>query len=148
MKDIKSIGRRWERELANELNGKRQPNSGAFGTQHDEPTMTGDVVVKYPWLNKGIQIEAKYGYGGSESMTIKREWFTKAKMEADRARRYPAVALKFRDVTSDRETAKIICFNLDTWLAMVKEIEYLYLELLARIKEDFNGKEIKDECIR
>lgn len=138
MKNIKSIGRRWEKEVADELNGKRQPSSGAFGTQAAIPTLTGDVVVKLPWLQKEIQIEAKYGYGGSENMNIKREWFTKIREEANRARRYPAVALKFRDVSTDRETAKVICFNFDTWLEICKEIEYLYLDLLQRIKKDFD----------
>jgi len=138
MKKIREIGLRWERELAKLLDGKRQPSSGAFGTQIHDASLTGDVVVRLPWLSKMLHIEAKTGYGGSKSMNIKREWFTKVRQEAKLARRYPIVALKFKGVTGgDLGSAKVICINIDTWLAMMQEISYLYVENLARIKEDY-----------
>lgn len=142
MKKIREMGLRWERELAKLLDGKRQPSSGAFGTQIHDASLTGDVVVKYPWWHRVLHLEAKYGYGGPKSLSLKREWFEKVRREAKLAHRYPIVAIKFRDVTGgDIESAKIICINLDTWIAMMKEIEYLYLENLARIKEDYESKE-------
>ena len=142
MKKIREIGLRWERELAKLLGGKRQPSSGAFGTQIHDAALTGDVVVRYPWWHKMLHIEAKFGYGSSKSMNVKRGWFEKVRREAKLANRYPIVAIKFRDVTGgDIESAKVICINLDTWLAMMKEIEYLYMENLARIKEDYESKE-------
>ena len=138
MKNIREIGLRWERELAKLLGGKRQPSSGAFGTQIHDAALTGDVVVKYPWWHKAFHIEAKTGYGGSKSLSLKRGWFEKVRQEASLARRYPVVAIKFKGVTGgDRGSAKVICFNLDTWLDMMQEIEYLYLENLARIKEEY-----------
>jgi len=45
MKNIREAGLRWERELAKALGGKRQPSSGAFGTQIHDASLTGDVVV-------------------------------------------------------------------------------------------------------
>lgn len=141
MKKIREIGLRWERELSKLLGGKRQPSSGAFGTQIHDASLTGDVVVKYPWW-KTLHIEAKTGYGGSKSMNVKREWFEKVRKEAKLARRYPVVALKFKGVTGgDLGSAKVICINIDTWQAMMQEIEYLYLENLARIKEDYEREE-------
>lgn len=143
MKRIREIGLRWERELAKILGGKRQPSSGAFGTQTHDASLTGDITKKYPWW-KMLHIEAKTGYGGSKSMNVKREWFEKVRREAKLANRYPIVALKFKGVTGgDLGSAKVICINIDTWQAMMQEIEYLYLENLARIKEDYE-KEEKD----
>jgi len=138
MKKVRDIGLRWERELSKLLGGKRQPSSGAFGTQIHDASLTGDITVKYPWWNKLLHIEAKFGYGGSKSMSVKRVWFEKVRKEAELARRYPIVALKFRDVTGgDVESAKVICINIDTWLQMMQEISYLYAENLSRIKEDY-----------
>jgi len=141
MRNIREAGLRWERELAKALGGKRQPSSGAFGTQIHDASLTGDVVVKYPWW-KTLLLEAKFGYGGSKSMSIKREWFEKVRQEAKLSNRYPVVALKFRGVTGgDIESAKVLCINIDTWLEMMREIEYLYLENLARIKEEYEQNE-------
>lgn len=141
MKNIREIGLRWERELVKLLGGKRQPSSGAFGTQIHDASLTGDVVVKYPWW-KMLHIEAKTGYGGSKSMNVKRNWFEKVRREAKLANRYPVVALKFKGVTGgDLGSAKVICINVDTWLKMMQEIEYLYMENLSRIKEDYEKEE-------
>ena len=138
----KDIGDRWEREVVKELKGRRQPNSGAFGTLHNDASLTGDVLVEYPWLSRLLHIECKYGYGGSKSLSLKRDWIAKVREEAKRARRYAALALKFRGVTGgDRESARLICFDLETWKAIAKEIEYLYLDYLNLLKEDYERKE-------
>lgn len=132
-------GNRWEREVVKELGGQRQPSSGAFGTQHDDASLTGDVVVFYPWWpNRPLHIECKYGYGSSKSMRIQRDWLVKVREEAELARRYAALALKFRDVTSgDRESAKVICFNFDTWKKMMREFSLVYSEYLTLLEERF-----------
>jgi len=137
MKNIKQAGTRWEKQVAKELGGKRQPSSGAFGTQTHDASLTGDVVVKLPWWNKALHIECKFGYGGFQSLSLKREWFTKVRKEAELARRYPIVAIKFRDVAADRETAKVVCINFDTWKQMMREIEYLYHDYLNLLKKQF-----------
>lgn len=141
MKKILEIGKRWERQVAKELGGKRQPSSGAFGTQIKDATLTGDVVVPIPWLSRALHIECKYGYGTNKTLSLKRVWFEKVRGEAKLARRYPAVVIKFRDVTSDVETAKVICFNLDTWKQILQEFEYIYLEYLALLKEQYEEGE-------
>lgn len=138
----RDAGNRWERELVKELGGRRQPNSGAFGTLHKDASLTGDALLAYSWLSKLLHIECKYGYGGSKSLSLKRDWIEKVREEARRARRYPALALKFRDVTGgDRESARLICFDLETWKAITKEIEYLYLDYLNLLKKDYERKE-------
>jgi len=139
----KRAGSRWERDVVKELGGQRQPSSGAFGTQHNDASLTGDVVLFYPWWsNRKLHIECKYGYGSSKSMRIQREWFTKVREEAKLARRYPAVALKFRDVTGgDIESAKVICFNFDTWKKMMKEVAAIYSEYLTLLEKEFNSND-------
>jgi len=145
MKNIRAMGARWEREVARRLKGKRQPSSGAFGTQHNLAGLTGDVVTKLPWLNKSLHLECKYGYGGSKSMTIKREWFTKVREEAANANRLPAVAIKFKGVTGgDIESASLICFNLDTWERITKELNYLYEDYLGLLEAQFKEQEDGD----
>ncbi len=138
MKKIKQMGDAWEREIAKRLGGKRQPSSGAFGTINKIASLTGDVVISYPWWKKALHLECKFGYGGNKSLSFKREWIEKVRTEADNARRYPAVALKFKGVTGgDIESAKVICFDLETWEKMMKEIDYLYQEYLSLVKEQF-----------
>ena len=134
----KQAGDRWERDMCEALDGKKQPSSGAFGSIHKDSSLVGDVVVTPPWLSRPILFECKYGYGGSSQMTLRREWFTKIREQAAGARRFPAVALKFRDVTSgDIGSAKVICFNLDTWEKIVEEINDLYMQYLTLLEKDF-----------
>jgi len=141
-KQQKRSGDRWERELAKELGGKRQPSSGAFGTVHKMPSLTGDVVVSYPWFRKPFHIECKYGYGGNTSMSVKRDWFVKVRREARLVNRTPVVAIKYRDVTGgDRESARVICINLDDWKKLMKELEYLYAEYLSLLKDNYEREE-------
>lgn len=141
VKKIREMGLRWERQVAKLLGGRRQPSSGAFGTQQRDASLTGDVVVQLPWFHKALHIECKYGYGSSKTLSLKREWITKVREEAELARRYPVLAVKFRNVTSDIESAKVICINFDTWLKMMKEIEYLYLDYLNLLKEQYESEE-------
>ena len=137
----RDAGLRWERQVVKELGGKRQPSSGAFGTIIGDASLTGDVIVPIKWLSRPLHIECKYGYGGSKSMSVKREWLQKVRKEADNCRRYPALAIKFRDATSDPESAKVICFNFDTWKQILKEFEYIYLEYLAMLKEQYDERD-------
>jgi hypothetical protein len=148
-------GNRWEREFADIVDGKRQPSSGAFGTQIGDATLTGDVLLSYPWWHQAIIAECKYGYGSSKSMRIQRKWFTKVRKEAENSRRLPCVALKFRDVTGgDIESAKVICFNLDIWQEMMQEVALIYSEYLSMLDEKFEmdakvkclGELIKEGC--
>lgn len=141
-KNVKRMGDRWERELAKSLKGKRQPSSGAFGTQTHNAALTGDVVVKYPWWNKLLHIECKYGYGGATQLSMKRDWLVKVREEAKLAKRHPVLAIKFRDVTGgDIESAKVICINVDTWKEMMAEIEGLYLDYLSLLKSSYEGED-------
>ena len=138
----KQCGDRWEREVSEELGGKRQPSSGAFGSIHNDSSLVGDVVLEYPWLSRPLLIECKYGYGGATQMTIRREWLTKARQQAAGARRLAALAIKFRDVTSgDIGSAKVICFNIDTWKKIASEINDLYMQYLSLLEKDFKGGE-------
>jgi len=145
----KRSGTGFERDIVNRLNkgsvkARRIIGSGAIGTASGEPRLTGDVVVSYPWFSKPLHIECKFGYGGEKSLTLKRDWFTKARREAKLARRVPAILVKFKGVhggKDTRESAVIVCMNLDTWEGLMREVEYLYLDNLSRIDEDFKGRD-------
>lgn len=127
-------GSRWERELAQELQAfaelsKRIPGSGALGTIVIDPRLTGDVVVKYKFLNKPFKVECKYGYGGSTQMTVKRGWMEKVCTEAEANDSYPALAIKFRDVTNGHKSAKMICMTVEDWNRMMGELSELFDDL-------------------
>ncbi len=141
----KQAGSRWERDAAKELSKhsgewKRIPGSGALSHTFKDVSLSSDLVGKYPWWVKSLRGEAKYGYGGQKQMAVKREWFTKNRKEALEAHGLPCLLIKFRDVMGgDRESAKVICFNFDTWIKMMEELEEIweeYLEILERTKDE------------
>jgi Holliday junction resolvase len=128
-------GTNWERVLAKQLGehaevAKRIPGSGALGTTLGDSRLTGDVYVKYKFMPRSLKIEAKYGYGGSTQMTIKRLWMTKVREESSANNSIPAVAIKFRDVTGgDTESSKWICFTVEDWNGLVKYLNELFDDL-------------------
>lgn len=130
----KQAGSRWEREAAKELSKykgkwKRVPGSGALGTIMNDASLQADVVGEYPWWHNEIRAEAKYGYGGKTQITLKREWLDKIREEAKGTDSFPCLLLKMRDVISgDRNSAKLICFNFDTWNNLMEEIGELWEE--------------------
>lgn len=140
---ISRKGKRWEREASKYLSKyggdwNRIPGSGAMASQLGDASLGSDMVGRYPWWTKNLRGEAKYGYGGSKQMTLKRGWITKNREEAAAARDWPCLVLKFKGVTGgDIESAKLICFNFDTWLAMMYELQELYeenIKLLERLE--------------
>jgi hypothetical protein len=137
-------GKRWEREAARELttgcgSWKRMPGSGSFGTAIGDASITGDLLGRYPWW-KDLKAEAKFGYGTSKKMNLKREWLVKIREQASRSRQYPCLLLKFKGVTGgDLESAKLIAFDLETWKKMMEQLGDLwahYLTLLEQTSED------------
>ena len=128
-------GSKWERDLAKALSAqaeisKRIPGSGAIGTTIGEPGLMGDLVVTYKFLPAPLKIEAKYGYGGSTQMTVKREWMEKIREQASYDNTIPAVSIKFRDVTGgDIESAKWICFSVEDWNRITEHLNELFEDL-------------------
>lgn len=137
-------GSKFERDAAKELSvnsgeWKRTPGSGSLGTNLGMPDLMGDVSGKYPWFTKKIKAENKVGYGTSKQITVKRQWFTKVREQANLDNKYPCVLLKFDDVTGgDLGSAKIICFNFDTFNSMMADIEELYVHYLKLLEREFN----------
>lgn len=141
----KRKGSRWERDVVKLLHDKgggiwkRIPGSGAMGHFFNDASLNSDVTGKYPWLRKIIRGECKTGYGTSRSLSLKRDWIVKVREEAEEARGYPCLLLKFSDVRDNPDTAKLICFNLDVWIDIVTEVNDLYeeyIELLERLEDD------------
>lgn len=142
----KRAGNRWERESADELSEhggewKRIPGSGALASLAKVPMLGGDLVGKYPWFEKNFRGEAKYGYGGSKQMTLKREWFQKIQTEADRVDDHPCVILKFKNVTTGDSSAKIICFSIETWNELMEELEDLWYEYQQLLEKVYGNSE-------
>lgn len=130
----KDKGSRFEREAASDLSvsggsWKRIPGSGSLGTNLNISYLTGDLEGHYPWFGRAIKAENKYGYGTSQRMTILREWLIKVREQAGKDNKYPCLLLKFDSVTGgDIGSAKLICFNFDTWNRMMADLEELYTE--------------------
>lgn len=128
-------GSKWERDFVKQVSAyakscRRIPGSGAIGTLMHESRLTGDVDLRYEFLQKPLKVELKYGYGGSSQMIIKREWMEKIRQQAKLNNSIPAVAIKFRDVTGgDIESAKWICFSVEDWNDFVKYLNDLFSDL-------------------
>jgi len=136
----KRSGSRWEREAAKELSKhcgkwKRVPGSGALGTQLGDSSLLGDLVGYYPWFKQPIKAEAKFGYGGSKQITVKRSWIVKIRDQAGRA--YAALILKFKGVYSGDPSAKLIVFDFETWHRMMNDLEDLWEEHLVLLEAHY-----------
>jgi hypothetical protein len=133
----KDKGSRFERESAVELSShggswKRIPGSGSLGTNLHLSYLTGDVNGHYPWFKRAFKAENKFGYGTSKQITIKRDWILKNRLQSQSDNKYPCLLLKFDNVTGgDIGSAKLICFNFDTWNTLMTDIEELYTEYVA-----------------
>lgn len=138
-------GDKFERDAAKDLSvnsgeWKRNPGSGSLGTNLGMSELTGDVTGKYPWFAKLLKAENKVGYGTSKQITVKREWFTKVREQAQLDNKYPVVLLKFDDVTGgDIGSAKVICINFDTWNSLMEDLEDLYIHYLKLLEKDFEN---------
>ncbi|MGQ9644214.1 MAG: putative PDDEXK endonuclease, partial [Ignavibacterium sp.] len=128
MVNQKQKGKSWERELVELLSkipkcaARRIAGSGAFGTQLNEPTLMGDVILAVDDLPKKFRIECKVGYGNEHQMTIKREWFDKIRQEAENSYSIPLVALKLSGVREKNATKYIIAMDLDTFIWLISYI--------------------------
>ena len=137
-------GKRWEAEAAKQLtqgcgSWRRTPGSGAFGTLTGDASITGDLIGRYPWW-KDFKAEAKYGYGGATQMAVKRQWIFKIREEAERGQMYPCMLLKFKGVTSGDPSAKLIAFDLETWLKMMRELGEIWAHYLTILEQTSNTR--------
>jgi hypothetical protein len=96
----------------------------------DHPTLVGDLFGEYDFLSRRLRAEAKVGYGGATQMTVKREWFDKAREYAEKAGRdIPCVLGKF---SGSRATVRyFIAFDFEAWHELLKCIEELSDENIA-----------------
>lgn len=147
----KAKGDNFERGIAKVLSvygGKwrRIPGSGSIGTNLKMSNLTGDLEGTYPFFSKAFKGEAKVGYGTSKQMQLKREWFTKVREQSKLDNKYPAVIVKFNDVTGgDIGSATAICFNVDTWNSLMQDIQRLYDEHLALLEKHYGAEKGVDE---
>lgn len=143
---VKRSGTRWEREAVRTLNMcesatfRRIPGSGSMAYHTGMSSLSGDIEGKYPWWARPFRIEAKYGYGTAKSMSFKREWMEKIIEEAGHRRDHPAMVIKFRDVHSGDQSAKLIVFTMETWNKLMAELESLWnhVDELERKLDDAN----------
>ena len=133
MNKNKDYGYAWERELVSEFktfgDAKRQPGSGAWGTITKDASLQGDLSFSVDGFK--FLVEAKAGYGGSNSITLKREWLDKVTEEASRQvpSRIPILALKMRGGRTDN--SKLIVMSLNTFVQLLKRLEGLLKDLDA-----------------
>ena len=130
----RDYGLNWERELVNifrefDERSLRTPNSGAYGTVANIASLQGDVRFSLDGFH--FLIEAKAGYGGSKSMSVKREWMDKTIKEAtnQRPKRFPILALKFKN--SKTPSGRLIAFTLKDFVDLLRKIDSLIKDLTA-----------------
>jgi len=131
----KRKGTDWERKIVKIFNTKikgaefkRVPGSGALGTIMDESRLSGDVKGSLPFLNKGITIEAKTGYGGSKQHVIKKEWLDKVREEAEKSYTIPMLVCKFSGAKTGAK--HFIVFDFDAFYEIVEEANSLYEQVI------------------
>ncbi len=143
----KRKGGRWEHDLVeileDEIKGakvKRVPGSGAIGTTLGEPNLTGDVVARFPGLNRDFKIEAKTGYGGATQITVQREWLNKIVMEAKGNFAYPLLACKFSDARKSGGVQYFVSMDIDTFIDIMNYIGDMTDGYLGTNKENISRK--------
>lgn len=138
----KQKGTQWERDLVKLLgeiipssNWKRMPTSGAMGTILKEPTLGGDISGTIEFLPRSVRAEAKVGYGGEKQMSLKREWFTKIREEANRTYSIPVVFGKFSGSRGESKYFAAVDFETLTLLAnMYNDLYTKYVSLLESVE--------------
>jgi len=122
----KRSGTYFENQAANFFNSKisaakRIIGSGAFGKVSRNPSLLGDVMIRFDILQKPLLVECKFGYArGENQITIKKEWFDKIAEEAEVAQQYPAVMFKFKGKRGPN--SRIVAFSWDTFLEIMQEL--------------------------
>jgi len=114
--------------------GKRCYKSGGVGSVTGIPALTGDVIWKFPWMNKEvITIECKHGYGDDskadqKSFRIYREWFDKHMKQAKAADLLPVWAMKFKGVQSNG-MSQFVVIPFSTMKEIIRQMDITYSEL-------------------
>jgi Holliday junction resolvase len=137
----KISGTYFEKEVEEFFGGKRVIGSGAFGNY--VTSLQGDVKgIKLPIIPDYILAECKFGYGGTEQITIKREWITKLRQQAKANKSLPALIVKMKGVhgdKEDRESAKLFILNWDTMkyiCDILEEYEEAYVKLIEKYEKE------------
>jgi len=133
MVDSKRKGANWERDAIKILNQKypntwkKIPGSGSLGTIMHWDNLRGDLIGNYYFLPKRIRGEAKTGYGGATQLTVKRDWLSKIREEAEtNLGDIPCLICKFSGSRTD--VRYFIAFDFNAWYDLLDCIEELYLE--------------------
>ena len=122
----KKSGTYFENQAANYFStpiskAKRIIGSGAFGKISRNPTLLGDVMIRFDILQKPLLVECKFGYArGENQITIKKGWFDKIADEAEIAQQYPAVMFKFKGKRGPN--SRIVAFSWDTFQEIMQEL--------------------------
>lgn len=149
--NAKQKGSGFEREAAKVLNEKldggdfkRIYGSGGIGTTLGIPDLVGDINGSVPGLQKKLKIEAKCGYRvikdkEVKSVSLRKEWFDKIKMEAAQSYGIPLIISKFDNVRDG--TKYFVALDLDTFAYIINEMSALKRELDLSYEE--RGKELE-----
>lgn len=142
MRSAKNKGARFEKEIVDYFNEKlaeakfkRIPGSGAIGTVVNEPFLKGDIVGTVYGLPKRMKGECKFGYGGENQLTVKREWINKIMEEAEQDYAIPFLLAKFSGARSKDGVRVFAIFDVDTVVYLLNLLTSLQKELDEFYKE-------------
>lgn len=143
-------GSTFERDIVKILNEKvragvfkRIPGSGALGTILGEGLLTADVTGRIHGLPKDLKIECKVGYGGSEQLTLKREWLNKVKMEAEQTYSMPVLIGKFSGARGSDGVQIFTVMDINIFIEIMNLLSDLQHEL-DLVYEEKDGKQRLD----
>lgn len=128
----KDKGTRFEREvvefLEKNLPGskwRRIPMSGALGQLVNDASLSGDVIGMIPGFPRVIRAECKAGYNNSQtakSMSIKKEWLDKIKIEAIKSKGFPVLFGKFDNVARNSGVKYFVVMDLEDFIFIMRHI--------------------------
>lgn len=138
MVNSKKKGTDFERDIIKKLNTKvkkgkfkRVAGSGAFGTIMSIPDLFGDITGEVEGFPKKFRGEAKVGYGGAKSLTMKKEWLDKIVMEANSTYSIPFLIARFSNSRSGVEEFAVLDFDTFVYL----------LNLVTSLAKEFDTNE-------
>ncbi len=133
MVNSKNKGSNFEREIVKKLNSlikngkfKRVAGSGSIGTTMLIPDLLGDIVGEVYGVPKKFRGESKVGYGGSKSLTVKKEWLDKINLEAESTFSIPFLVARFSGSRSGVE--EFVILDLFTFVYLLNLISMLAKE--------------------
>lgn len=120
--------------------GRRVALSGSIGTTEGMPKFVGDAQWDWPWMDKIISIECKYGYADkaeAKSIRLQKKWFDKHYEQCKAHNLLPMFTMKIK-LARQNGLSKFALIPFPVMQELVETMHNMYLEL-EELKREKNG---------